>query len=98
MSKQWVWPVVGVLCAAASAPAQTVTLPEGNGKDIVETVCAQCHPLSLVTKVGYSRPDWEILVKAMVFRGAKLTPDQVPVVIDYMAANFPKQAAPAGGK
>ncbi len=91
-------PVTGIVFMAATGQAQTVTLPEGPGKDIVETVCSQCHPLSVVTKVGYSRPDWEILVKAMLFRGAKLTQDQVPVVVDYMAKNFPKAAGPAGAK
>jgi virginiamycin B lyase len=80
----------------ATAPAQAqrrgrpVELPEGQGKDIVQTVCAQCHGLDRVAGDGYTRADWVRLIGTMV----ELPKDQLTVVADYLAKNFPEKPKP----
>jgi mono/diheme cytochrome c family protein len=80
---------------ASGALAQTPSLPPGKGKSIVERACAQCHALGVVSTADHSPEDWGIVVKAMVHDGAMLSPDELPVVIDYLAKSFPKAQAPA---
>ncbi|MBI2819932.1 MAG: cytochrome C [Acidobacteria bacterium] len=70
-------------------------LPEGPGKAIIEEACVMCHALSLVSSAGYDRAQWLEAVDRMVTLGAELTPDQVPVVVDYLAANFPDRSTQA---
>ena len=39
---------------------QAVQLPEGPGKDQVQTLCTQCHALNqIVNSGGYTRAGWE---------------------------------------
>jgi virginiamycin B lyase len=65
-------------------------LPAGEGQQIVEKACSQCHGLGLVTNTGYSRSEWEQVFSAMV----QLPKDQATVVADYLAKNFPEQPKP----
>jgi virginiamycin B lyase len=72
-----------------SAPAaQAQQLPDGNGKELVQTVCRQCHGLGEIFQSGYQGDDWKRIVPLMVGYGAALTGDQMPVVIDYLAKNI----------
>jgi virginiamycin B lyase len=86
--------LVIALLFAAAARSQDV-LPEGNGKAIVQTTCSQCHGLRQVTSSGYTHEGWANIVAMMVNVGAKLTPEQVTTVVDYLAKNFPERAAPS---
>src|SRR5580700_862608 len=58
-------------------PAQAVTLPDGAGKNLVETRCGLCHDLERVA-----------IVNNMVAWGATATPDEAKTMSDYLAANF----------
>src|SRR5215831_7055042 len=69
---------------------QNVQLPEGTGKDLVQTTCTQCHALNLVTNAGYSRQDWEQVFTSMV----SLPKDKVTTIADYLGKNFPEKAKP----
>jgi virginiamycin B lyase len=78
--------------AAATAlilPALAQDLPNGNGRDMVQMICTGCHDLEPITGAGFSRQDWEIVVKSMIDMGADIKPDQVSVIANYLAANFP---------
>ncbi len=75
--------------AVVIAPALAQNLPNGNGREVVETICSGCHDLSPITDAGFSRQDWEIVVKSMIDMGATIKPDQVVVITNYLAANFP---------
>jgi virginiamycin B lyase len=70
-------------------------LPEGNGQEIVRTVCSQCHSLDNITRsTGYTRAGWENTVAMMRNAGAPLPPDQVATVVGYLAKNFPEKPQP----
>ena len=76
--------------AAVVAPAFAQNLPNGNGREVVQMVCTGCHDLSPITDaVGFSRRDWETVVKSMIDMGATIKPEQVSVITNYLAANFP---------
>jgi cytochrome c5 len=69
-------------------PAKPVTLPDGAGKNLVETRCELCHDLERVAEVKRNRAQWPAIVANMVARGATATPDEAKTVSDYLAANF----------
>jgi virginiamycin B lyase len=77
------------LVATVIPPALAQNLPDGNGKEMVEMVCTACHDLSAITDSGFSRDDWELVVKNMIDMGAAIKPEQVSVIANYLAANFP---------
>ena len=41
-------------------------LPDGNGKEIVQKVCTQCHGLGEIFRSGYKGDDWKRIVPLMV--------------------------------
>jgi virginiamycin B lyase len=93
MLRRLIGPLVmaALLCWAIAARGQA-TLPEGSGKDIVETKCSVCHGLQQVTRAGYSHDGWQNVVAMMVNVGAKLSPAEASTVVDYLAKNFPEKA------
>lgn len=79
----------------ASTQARTpVQLPDGEGKEIVQTACAACHSLRNITNAGHSPEEWRTTVAMMVNAGANLPPDKVDVVTNYLIKNFPEKPAP----
>jgi len=69
-------------------PQKPVTLPDGAGKNLVETRCALCHDLERVAAVKRNRTQWPVIVANMVERGATATPDEAKAIGNYLAANF----------
>src|SRR5262245_65757595 len=65
-----------------------VTLPDGNGKEFVQTVCVACHQLNMITgSAGGTRQAWLDLIRTMVL----LPEEQFNIVGDYLAKNFPEK-------
>jgi cytochrome c5 len=69
-------------------PQKPVTLPDGPGKNLVETRCALCHDLERVAEVKRQKKAWPVIVADMVTWGATATPDEAKTISDYLAANF----------
>jgi len=86
----WVFATVAV---AAVAFAAGQTMPEGDGKKIVEDVCASCHSLDPITKQQLDKEGWKDLVVKMQGYGAPLDEKQVATVTDYLSKNFGPKAA-----
>jgi virginiamycin B lyase len=62
-------------------------LPEGKGKQLVEGVCATCHPTQLiVNSSGYTRDQWRELTSYMIDLSSS---PQQNEILDYLATNFP---------
>ena len=77
--------------AHAQRRGEPVQLPAGVGQELVQTVCAQCHRLNLITNSwGYTREGWKELFSSMV----ELPTDQSDTVAAYLAAQFPVRPAP----
>jgi cytochrome c5 len=71
-------------------PEKPVTLPDGDGKKLVETRCNLCHDLERVTTAKRGTTQWPVIVANMVSWGATATPDEQKTITDYLAANFGK--------
>jgi virginiamycin B lyase len=82
-----------VLPAAAFAQRgrQPVELPDGPGRELVETSCIGCHRLNLIVNSwGYSREGWQERFASMV----ALPDGDAEVVAGYLATNFPMKPVP----
>src|ERR1700693_6408124 len=67
------------------------TIPDGPGKEVVEVQCTRCHTVgNIVNSGGFTRQGWEETFGAMV----QLPKDQVALVSEYLAKNFPEQPRP----
>ena len=84
---------------APPVPAPASTAPEpppGPALVVINERCSTCHTTASVFNQRRSADDWAATVQLMVDRGADLTPDDMTMVIDYLAANFgPEPAKPA---
>jgi competence protein ComEA len=68
--------------------AQAQDLPEGKGKDVLESVCGACHGTDLVASRRATKEGWSYIVDDMVSRGASATNEQIATIIDYLAKNL----------
>jgi cytochrome c5 len=63
-------------------------LPDGPGKEVVLTVCTQCHDLQRVRRERLSAEGWSEILLAMLNEGAPLTDNDFASVLRYLARNF----------
>ena len=64
-------------------------LSEGTGKEIVKSICSQCHGLNYVTSSKKTKKGWQSTVNSMVgAEGAPLTEDEIAVVVQYLTTQF----------
>lgn len=77
---------------AQEAPATTLT--PGKGSDLTMARCAICHEITHVTRAKLSRGEWEDNVRNMIERGAPIAPNEIPVIVDYLATYYSRDSAP----
>ncbi|MFZ0532694.1 MAG: hypothetical protein WAM09_05905 [Anaerolineales bacterium] len=70
-----------------TAPAATSNL---DGATLVQEHCSVCHALSRIESSNRTAAEWKTIVDLMINRGAKLTPGEETVVVDYLATTFGK--------
>ena len=99
---RWFIMVVVAFCVAGIAGSRqasgqargrgaALTLPDGAGKDAVQTQCTKCHALGLIANSGgFTKQDWDQLIGTMV----SLPPAQKSEIAEYLAKNFPEQPRP----
>jgi cytochrome c5 len=63
-------------------------LPDGDGKAIMLNICTLCHDLQRVRSHRSTVEGWKELIDAMIFEGAPLPDDAIPVLLTYLARNF----------
>jgi|SRR5579862_2489748 len=76
------------LLTAAAWAGREASLPDGEGKKIVETACVSCHTLEVVESKQWNKERWQTVVAAMVDRGASLKTTEVDEVVAYLTKNF----------
>jgi mono/diheme cytochrome c family protein len=84
---------LALLLTAASALAAAQNLPPGKARALVAAACGECHALDVVTAARAPRARWQAVVEEMVKDGAKVTKAQIPLVVEYLARNFPAPPA-----
>lgn len=72
---------------AVSARGQQAKLPEGDGKELVQGVCAACHSTNQIPRSsGYSLEGWRELMQTMIDLSGTPTGE---TMAKYLAAHFP---------
>lgn len=67
------------------APVAVATGPDAAVANLVNTVCASCHTLDRINNKKADNDAWTTTVTRMKGKGADLTDEQVPLVIEYLA-------------
>ena len=79
------------LCPPRRLLAQEASpeLADAPGKDVVMTVCGECHDAApKITKLKKSRKEWADLITDMQTRGLMADEKDLEVVLNYLTANY----------
>jgi hypothetical protein len=90
-----------ILAQAPPGAAQGPAGPDAVAANLVNTVCASCHTLDRVKNKVADKDAWTATVTRMKEKGAGLTDQQVPLMVDYLAraaGTLTIAAAPGGGR
>lgn len=74
--------------SAKPGSAQTVSLPDGAGKNLILASCVECHGLQEILGLRKNARGWKQTVDDMVSRGAQVTTIEAQAIVEYLAANF----------
>jgi competence protein ComEA len=63
-------------------------LPDGPGKDVMVRSCAPCHEARRAASARLTRDGWAAVIEGMRLRGAKVSDDDFPLILDYLTTHF----------
>ena len=63
-------------------------LPDGPGKDVTVKACAPCHEARRAASVRLTREGWAAVIDSMQKRGAKVSDEEFPIILDYLSTHF----------
>ena len=63
-------------------------LPDGPGKDVTVRACGTCHEGRRAASVRLTREGWAAVIEDMQKRGARVSAEEFPVVLDYLSTHF----------
>ena len=63
-------------------------LPVDPGEKIMNSSCMGCHELRTLETSAFDREGWTKVVNSMIEKGAAVKPEDVPVVVRYLAREF----------
>jgi mono/diheme cytochrome c family protein len=72
----------------ARAGTSSSTLPEGEGRSLVQAQCMACHSADLLRQQRLTEAQWLAATDKMVRWGVPLTEDQKAVIVAYLSVNF----------
>jgi cytochrome c5 len=84
----WFW--VTVALAATGFAAGQAQLPDEPGKKILDGACTACHNLDRIVSKQYDKDSWDGIVQSMRDKGATVSDDEAPVLVEYLTRNFGK--------
>ena len=74
--------VVQALAVLLQGDAELVeSMPEGDGKAMVTSVCTTCHTIGTVLSPRGNSEEWEQKVNEMIARGAQIFPDEMATIV-----------------
>lgn len=90
--------LASVVSIAQALPQRSAaeTLPPGQGSALVGTRCLECHGPELIIQQRLSPDGWSREIDKMTAWGARIDETERPVLIGYLAANFPERPGTAG--
>ena len=78
---------LSLLLVSIAAAADT-ELPDGEGKDAVENSCTDCHSVKRIKAQRFDEEGWNGIVREMIEKGAAINPNDLKVIVTYLAKNF----------
>ena len=87
-------PLLTIALLALAWPAQSQTLPEGKGKELVNNMCNSCHAFSARVGIGYTPQYWPTVMRMMKNQGLNLSPEQAEEAMAYLIKNYPEKPRP----
>lgn len=88
MKSQFVRVLCSLLLVISAATAADSELPDGKGKDVVESTCTDCHSLQRIKAQRLNEEGWNNTLRQMLENGASINPDDVKVIVKYLTKNF----------
>jgi competence ComEA-like helix-hairpin-helix protein len=88
MKSQFVRGLFFSLVLLSFTAAADSELPDGKGKDIVENTCTDCHSLERIKAQRRDEDGWTAIMREMIETGASINPDDMTVIVEYLAKNF----------
>jgi competence protein ComEA len=70
--------------------AQSQTMPDGPGKEIILRECTACHQPDHFTKYRHTNEEWQAIVIRMSQRVRSISKEEIDTVQKYLATNYPK--------
>ena len=77
-----------VLILISLTTAADSGLPDGKGKDVVESACSDCHSLERIKAERRDEEGWNSVIHEMLENGAPINPNDMRVIVSYLAKNF----------
>ena len=77
--------------AAGQSPQRVVSgegMPDGPGKDVTVQACGSCHDARRAASVRLTGDGWAAVIDSMQRFGARFSPEEVPVILDYLSTHF----------
>lgn len=69
-------------------------LPEGEGRAVITQKCQLCHDLQRAIAFARPKEQWQLIVEAMHTRGSPLTPEEIPLAVNYLTKYFGLDSLP----
>ena len=63
-------------------------LPDGPGKEVTAKACGTCHEGRRAGSVRLTREGWAAVIEDMQRRGASVSAQEFPIVLDYLTTHF----------
>src|SRR3954470_21208299 len=73
---------------AGKVIASDVELPDGKGKEAVLSTCTDCHDTARIQAQHLDEEGWSSIIREMIETGANINPDDMKIIISYLAKNF----------
>lgn len=78
---------LSLLVASLSATTEA-ELPEGKGKEVVESTCTDCHSVARIKAQHLDEEGWNSIIHEMIENGAPIDANDVSVIVGYLVKNF----------
>jgi len=87
---------IAITPLGAQEPEAPRTLVPGKGVELTTSRCVICHDVQHITRAKLSRDEWAFNVKNMIERGAPITAEEIPPIVEYLSTYYNRDvAAPA---
>ena len=84
----------GIAVAPLAAQQPAPSLLPGNGAALTMAKCSICHDITHVTRSRLTRDEWDDNIKVMIARGMPIEPQEIPIILDYLAAYYNRDKPP----